>query len=134
LLDFWASWCGPCKEEMPYLTLLQKTYGKDGFAVLAVNIDNEPKNALELLKDHSIRLPLILDKKRRVVSAYDVQTMPTSMIIDKQGWIRFIHRGFKAENFPRYKKEIEALLKQGARKSYRKKQATTGINNSARLK
>ncbi len=123
LLDFWASWCGPCKEEMPYLTLLQKTYGKDGFTVLAVNIDNESKNALKFLKEHSIRLPLILDEKKRVVSAYDVQAMPTTMIIDQKGWIRYVHSGFEAEKFPLYKQQIEKLLKEGKSKTARKRRA-----------
>jgi peroxiredoxin len=117
LLDFWASWCTPCREEMPYLDILQKTYGGEGFTVLAINIDNQQKNALEFLKRHSIKLTPLWDEKKEVVSAYDVQTMPSSVLIDQRGWIRFIQSGFQAEDFQKYKREIEKLLKEHRRKS-----------------
>ncbi|MFQ5770140.1 MAG: TlpA family protein disulfide reductase [bacterium] len=117
LLDFWASWCAPCKEEMPYLDILEKTYSKKGFTVLAVNIDNHAQNALEFLKRYAIKLMPLWDEKKQVVTAYDVETMPTSLIIDKEGGIRFIHSGFKAEEFHKYKMEIEKLLKEGQNKS-----------------
>lgn len=121
LLDFWASWCTPCREEMPYLDILLKTYDKEDFAVVAVNIDNQLKNALEFLQKHSIKLTPLWDEKKKVVSAYDVATMPTTMIIDRNGWIRFIHSGFEAEQFMKYKQQVEYLLKEGKSKSKRKK-------------
>lgn len=111
LLDFWASWCGPCKEEMPFLDLLQKTYGKSDFAVVAVNIDERLDNALRFLEQNQVKLMPLWDGKKKVVSAYDVAAMPTSMIIDQDGWIRFLHSGFEAEDFGSYKKEIEGLLR-----------------------
>ncbi|HEX9654856.1 MAG TPA: TlpA disulfide reductase family protein [bacterium] len=117
LLDFWASWCTPCREEMPYLDILQKTYGGEGFTVLAINIDNQPKNALEFLKRYSIKLTPLWDDKKAVVSAYDVETMPSAVLIDQRGWIRFLQSGFKVEDFQKYKMEIEKLLKENRRKS-----------------
>lgn len=110
LLDFWASWCLPCKQEMPYLDILQKTYGKRGFLVLAVNIDNQSQNAIKFLKKLDIQLFTAWDQEKKVVAAYDVTAMPTSLFIDQRGWIRSIHSGFKPEDFPEYKKEVERLL------------------------
>jgi len=117
LLDFWASWCTPCREEMPYLDILQKTYGSEAFAVLAINIDNQPKNALGFLKRYSIKLTPLWDEKKEVVSVYDVQTMPSSVLIDQRGFIRLIQSGFQVEDFQKYKREIEKLLKENRRKS-----------------
>jgi len=128
LLDFWASWCTPCREEMPFLDLLQKTYGKHGFKVMAVNIDSRVENAAQFLKDHSVKLNPLWDKNKEVVSTYDIATMPTTLIIDRQGRIRFVHAGFDAENFQQYKKQIESLLRENKRQSQRTTAAaTTGL-------
>lgn len=116
LLDFWASWCAPCREELPFLDLLNKTYGNKNFEVVAVNIDNKPEKAYEFLKMYSVKLTPVWDEEKRVVGAYDVETMPTTFIIDKEGWIRFVHSGFKAEKFIEYKKQIEFLLHQNLKK------------------
>ncbi len=112
LLDFWASWCVPCREELPLLDNLQKVYGKKKFQVLAVNIDNKPRNALKFMQDYSIKLFSLWDETKQVVEAYDVETMPTSLIIDKDGIIRYIHSGFKPRDIEKYKEEIEILLKE----------------------
>ena len=117
LLDFWASWCPPCREELPLLDILVRTYGKDGLTVLTVNIDNNPKNALNFLESNGIKLHPVWDKEKKVIAAYDVQQMPTTLIIDQRGWIRFIHHGFEAEQFYKYKQQIEYLLKAGKTKT-----------------
>lgn len=113
LLDFWASWCTPCREELPMLDILQKTYGKHGFEVIAVNIDNKEENALKFLEKGRVGLRALWDKDKKVVASYDVNTMPTTFIIDKRGMIRFVHSGFKTENFQYYKRQIESLLQEG---------------------
>lgn len=115
LLDFWASWCAPCRQEMPFLQLLEKRYGKRGFRVVAVNIDNHARNALQFLRDLNIRFKPVWDEARRVVTRYDVATMPTTFLIDKTGKIRFVHSGFETENYHQYKQQIELLLGQGRR-------------------
>ncbi len=116
LLDFWASWCGPCKEEMPFLSILQKSYGKAGLVVLAVNIDKERKNALKFMDHNAVQLTPLWDAKMEVVSSYDIAKMPTTFIIDRHGVIRFMHLGFKAEQFSEYKRQIEKLLQEGRKK------------------
>jgi peroxiredoxin len=115
-LDFWASWCSPCREELPFLYILQKTYSRAGFTVVAVNIDNERENALDFLERFNIKLSSLWDKNKKVVSQYDVEAMPTSIIIDRTGTIRYIHNGFETENFQLYKKQIERLLKENRKK------------------
>lgn len=110
LLDFWASWCQPCREELPYLDVLRKTYGPKGFAVVAVNIDNKAKNAVDFLNKYSIKLDPLWDKRKKVIAAYDVATMPTTFLLDKKGRIRFVHSGFETEKYQAYKQQIELLL------------------------
>lgn len=124
LLDFWASWCAPCREELPFLDILNKTYGNSNFEVVAVNIDNKPEKAYDFLKKYSVKLTPVWDQEKQVVGAYDVETMPTTFIIDKEGWIRFVHSGFKAEQFSEYKKQIEYLLYQNAPKKPRRTTAS----------
>lgn len=112
LLDFWASWCVPCKVELPLLNSLQKKYGESGLIVIAINIDNKAKNAIDFLDQHNIKLTCTWDKEKKVVSAYDVETMPTSILIDKKSKIRFIHTGFEKDDIKKYVKEINTLLKE----------------------
>ncbi|MCH6559519.1 chemotaxis protein CheW, partial [candidate division KSB1 bacterium] len=120
LIDFWASWCQPCREELPLLDILNKTYGREDFKVVTVNIDNHPKNAVKFLETYSIKVAPLWDQKKKVVSAYDVQKMPTTILIDKNGWIRYIHSGFETEQFLTYKREIEILLKEGKTRTKRR--------------
>jgi len=120
LLDFWASWCTPCREELPFLDLLLKTYGSKNFEVVAVNIDNHPEKAYEFLNKYFVRLTPLWDENKKVVSAYDVSTMPTTFIIDQEGWIRYIHAGFEPEQYAKYKQEIEFLLGESYKKTSQK--------------
>jgi peroxiredoxin len=112
LLDFWATWCPPCREELPYLDILQETFGKQGFAVLAVNIDNEIENAREFLKLHDIKLNPLWDEQKKVVAKYDIAEMPTTILIDKNGVIRHIYAGFETEQYIEYKQIIQKLLRE----------------------
>lgn len=117
ILDFWASWCKPCREELPFLDLLRKQYGRAGLKVVAVNIDNKAQNALEFMKAYDIELDALWDRKKEVVAAYDVQTMPTTFVIDQNGRIRFINAGFEAEKFQEYKRQVQKLLIEAKKRS-----------------
>ena len=112
LLDFWASWCAPCKQEFPFLIHLYQKYKKSDFIVLAVNIDNERKNMLSfLLKNDGIKsFPVIFDPEKKIPPLYDLQAMPTSLFIDKKGIIRFIHNGFSDSKKEEFQKELTILL------------------------
>ena len=111
LLDFWASWCGPCKEELPQLERLKASYAQKGVAIVTVNIDNDRSNAARMAKQLGITLPVALDPEKTVASRYAPPTMPSSYVIDKGGVVRYVHEGFYgAKDVERFKKELDALL------------------------
>ncbi len=98
LVDFWASWCAPCKKELPILDQLAKKYTADGkpVVVVAVNIDQDRGNAQKIVHELKISgLRIGLDPAGKVAGAYDVPTMPSSYVIDTQGAIRLVHPGFE---------------------------------------
>ena len=128
LLDFWASWCGPCKLEMPYLNMLQKIYGREGFKVVAVNIDNKFPNAVKFIEKTGVKLVVLWDGKKQVVKSYDVDTMPTSFLIDQTGTIRHINSGFQTEDFQSYKKQTARLLNNKARRRFVKTRKSSPAN------
>jgi len=129
LLDFWASWCGPCKLEMPYLNMLQKIYGREGFKVVAVNIDNKLPNAIKFIEKTGVKLVVLWDAKKQVVKSYDVNTMPTSFLIDQTGTIRHINSGFQTEDFQIYKKQTASLLNNKARRHFAKTRKASAPSN-----
>ncbi|MEK6726311.1 MAG: TlpA disulfide reductase family protein [Deltaproteobacteria bacterium] len=110
-LDFWASWCGPCKEELPELELLYKKYGKDGFEVVGISVDKSESNVVEFLKKRPISFTILTNIKGDVAEAYGLPGMPTGYIIGKDGVIQHRHAGFARAFLPVYEKEIAELLK-----------------------
>lgn len=114
-LDFWASWCPPCKQEMPELAKLAERYGKSDFTVVAVSVDKKKEHAsgfISTVKGSSNRIMVLHDPEASVVSQYMAQAMPTSFILDKAGVIRFVHFGYREEDPSKWVEEIEGLLKQ----------------------
>lgn len=114
-VDFWASWCGPCKQEFPEINrFISKQTGKD-VVVLAVNIDKQRSRAEEFLAkipDISDRIIVVLDPDSKVVASYNARMMPTSFIIDKSGVVRYIHFGYNESDPASWASEIDALLKE----------------------
>jgi len=110
LLNFWATWCGPCREELPELARVQEKFRQRGLAVVAVTVDNELENVRSFLKKYDIKLQALCDKKKKVANAYAVEKMPSSYLIDRTGVIRFIHRGYSPEELKRIENEIDELL------------------------
>lgn len=110
LLNFWATWCAPCREELPELARLQEKYRQHGLAVVAVSVDNEMDNIRRFLKKYQVNLQVLWDRKKKVVEAYAVEKMPSSYLIDRNGIIRFIHRGYSREEMKRIEIEIDDLL------------------------
>ena len=112
-VNFWASWCGPCAQELPKLSELAEEYKKENFALLAVNVDADAVLAHKFLR--TLPLPpspmaIIWDSDSKTVSAYDPQTMPSSYIVDSQGIIRFIHSGYTSSDTAKWRQEIESIL------------------------
>lgn len=112
LINFWASWCGPCREEMPLLNDLHKKYGPLGFTVLGVNVEEDSKNARGFLKDFPVDFPVLLDNKNQVSKQYNVVAMPTTVVVDRDGNMRFLHKGYKAGDEKKYRKMVKKLVRE----------------------
>jgi thiol-disulfide isomerase/thioredoxin len=112
LINFWASWCGPCREELPYLEALQQEYSDLGFTILAVNVDEDPSKADILLNDIAVSFPVLFDVNDDVSKLYDVQAMPTTVIVDRDGNQRLLHKGYKSGDEVKYKQAVKALLRE----------------------
>lgn len=105
-LDFWASWCGPCRVSLPILNEIRKEYGARGFEVVAVNVDENLDDALGFLEKRPVDYPILLDPKGTMPKLYDVKGMPTAYLIDENGTVLYKHVGFKKKD----RKKIESLL------------------------
>jgi peroxiredoxin len=112
LLNFWASWCGPCRQEMPLLNTLQQRYNKLGFNVVGVNVDKDSALANKLLKDIPVTFPVLLDNTGAVSASYNVSSMPTTVIIDRDGNMRYLHRGYKPGYEQDYEQQIKELIRE----------------------
>jgi cytochrome c biogenesis protein CcmG, thiol:disulfide interchange protein DsbE len=110
LVDFWASWCAPCRESMPVLEKLSKSYKEQGFVVLGVNIDNDAEAARKFLKDLPVSFQVVNDAQKQVAKAYAPPTMPSSYLIDRQGKVHVVHAGFKRSDAAKLEAEIKTLL------------------------
>jgi len=112
ILDFWASWCGPCRESFPAMNDLQKKYGGQGLVILAVNEDEVASDMQDFLKENKATFTVLRDAKQNLVGAAGIQTMPSSLVIDGTGTVRFVHAGFYGDKTRKeYETQIESLLK-----------------------
>ncbi|MDJ0882268.1 MAG: TlpA disulfide reductase family protein [Gammaproteobacteria bacterium] len=112
MLNFWASWCGPCRKEMPLMNDLYNKYEKLGFVILGVNVEQELQLAKSFLSDTPVDFPILFDSSNKVSKAYDVIAMPTTVMIDRNGKIRYIHKGYKAGDEKKYKKMVKKLIRE----------------------
>lgn len=115
LVDFWASWCVPCQEEMPELVKFFRIHKDSQFVLIGVNIDNEVENMNHFIKQLSLKpeFEIITDTDQHIPSLFDIEAMPTTIFIDKKGKIRYWHDGFKKSYVDDFKKELKQLLKEG---------------------
>jgi thiol-disulfide isomerase/thioredoxin len=115
MVDFWASWCGPCKKSFPALDELQKKFGGRGLVIVAVNEDQKKSDMNHFLKENKVSFTVVRDAApdgKKLVDKVDVSTMPSTFIIDGAGKVRFIHSGFHgADTKKEFEQEIESLLK-----------------------
>jgi thiol-disulfide isomerase/thioredoxin len=112
MINFWASWCGPCRVEMPHLARLYEKYRGSGFTVLAVNIDESPQKAASLATQLGMRFPVLLDTDKKVSRLYDLSTMPSTVLVDRDGRVRYVHRGYRDGYEETYDKQIRELLRE----------------------
>ncbi len=112
LVNFWATWCGPCRQEMPHLNRLYEKYRPSGFVLLGVNIDENERAAAELATRLGLKFPVLLDTDKRVSRLYDLNAMPATVLIDRDGRARFLHRGYREGMEQTYEQQIRDLLKE----------------------
>lgn len=113
LVDFWASWCGPCRQSLPVYRQLSESLADRGFSVLAVNVDAEAEEGRVLLRQLGMDPKLInavRDDKGAVASKYGVKVMPSAYLVDRRGVVRVVHVGFKADDVPKLRAQITQLL------------------------
>jgi peroxiredoxin len=112
MINFWASWCGPCKEEMPLLESIYKKYNRLGFTMIGVNVEPDSKAANEMLKQTPVSFPILYDTDSKVSKLYEVAGMPSTVIIDRTGTLRVLHRGYKPGDENEYMDSIRALIRE----------------------
>jgi thiol-disulfide isomerase/thioredoxin len=112
LVNFWASWCGPCKQEMPHLNRLHDKYRSAGFVLLGVNIDEDAQLGAATAGRWGLKFPVLLDTDKTVVRQYDRGSMPATVLIDRDGRVRHLHRGYKDGVEQVYEQQVRALLKE----------------------
>jgi peroxiredoxin len=112
MINFWASWCGPCRQEMPLLDQMYKRYSSLGFTLLGVNVEADAKDAEKWLANTPVSFPILFDKENKVSKLYDVNAMPSTVFIDRKGNLRYLHRGYKPGDEGQYLNQIRALLKE----------------------
>tara|TARA_R110002073_G_scaffold84612_3_gene201587 strand:- start:52120 stop:52614 length:495 start_codon:yes stop_codon:yes gene_type:complete len=110
MINFWASWCGPCRQEMPLLDALYKQYKDYGFTLLGVNVDEKQEAADKLLKQVPVTFPVLYDASSSVVELYDVDAMPSTILVDRDGNMRYLHRGYKPGYEDHYDAQVKALV------------------------
>ena len=112
LINFWASWCGPCREEMPLLDELAQRYEPLGFTMLGVNVEEDSTLADKFLAGTPVNFPILYDRENSVSKKYDVIAMPSTVIVGRGGNIRYIHHGYESGNEHDYQDQIRALVRE----------------------
>jgi peroxiredoxin len=112
MINFWATWCGPCRQEMPLFAQLQSKYEPLGFTLLAVNVEPDSAAAVTWLKGMPITFPILFDTDSAVAGRFGVEGMPSTVFVDRNGQVRYVHRGYKPGDEGKYADMIRSLVKE----------------------
>lgn len=110
MVNFWATWCGPCRQEMPKLEALYERYHDLGFTLLGVNVEKDSSGVAKFLKQTPVSFKILLDKDNKVSQLYNVVAMPSTVLIDRKGNVRYVHHGYQPGYAAAYQTEIRNLL------------------------
>ena len=108
-VDFWASWCGPCRRSFPWMNAIQQKYGPHGLTIVAINVDKKRSDAERFLAQNPAEFTVVYDEAGTTPSAYGVKGMPSSYLIDARGNVTFVERGFLDEHKAELESRIAAL-------------------------
>ena len=109
-VDFWASWCTPCKRSFPWMNELEARHRDSGLTIVAINVDKRREDALRFLRDGPARFTVVFDAEGRTPAAFDVKGMPSSYLIDREGRVAAVEEGFHDERATVIEQRIRALL------------------------
>lgn len=109
-LDFWASWCGPCRESFPWMNSMQSKFKQKGLQVIAINLDANNDDAQKFLAQHSAQFTVLFDPNGITPRQYGVKGMPTSFLIGKDGKVLFQHKGFNNSDRAELEQKIMAAM------------------------
>lgn len=112
MINFWASWCAPCRQEMPLLEEMSKKYSDLGFTLLGVNVEEDSSQADKLLREVPVSFPILFDNKNDVTKLYEVVAMPSTVMVDRDGNMRYLHRGYLPGYEAEYVKQIKELVRE----------------------
>jgi peroxiredoxin len=112
MINFWATWCGPCRQEMPLLQQIHTKYEPLGFTMLGVNVEPDSVAAQNWLKGMPVTFPILFDRKSEVSSSFGVEAMPSTVLIDREGHVRHVHRGYKPGDEAIYADLVRGLVKE----------------------
>jgi len=112
LINFWATWCGPCRQEMPLLDDLYGRYQRVGFNLLGINIDEDSRRAMQMVQELGVKFPVLFDENKEVSKLYEVEAMPVTILVDREGIVRHVHHGYKPGYEEKYLTEIRSLLRE----------------------
>jgi peroxiredoxin len=112
MINFWATWCGPCRQEMPLLDDLYGRYERVGFTLLGVNIDDDSRRAMKMIEELGVNFPVLFDESKDVSKLYAVDAMPVTVLVDREGMVRHVHHGYKPGYEEKYLTEIRSLLRE----------------------
>jgi len=112
MVNFWATWCGPCRQEMPLLDQLYTRYQRVGFSLLGVNIDDDSSKAMDMVSELGVSFPVLFDARKDVSRLYEVEAMPVTVLIDREGMVRYVHHGYEPGIEEKYLDQIRSLLRE----------------------
>jgi thiol-disulfide isomerase/thioredoxin len=110
-LDFWASWCVPCRQSFPWMNAMHDRYGKDGLVVLAVNMDQKRPDAEQFLSQYRAGFAVRFDPHGRLAQGFKLRGMPTSALLDRNGKVLLVHEGFRGRDATDLEAAIRAALR-----------------------
>src|SRR5690625_1073684 len=112
MINFWASWCAPCRQEMPFLDELYQRYERAGFTLFGVNVEQDNSAAQRFLEEIEVSFPILFDPTSDVSRAYQVSAMPTTVMVDRDGQVRYVNRGYRPGDEEKYQEQIQELIRE----------------------